>query len=137
MGVPFRILVVEDEALVGTVVRRLLTSMGYSVAVAPHAAGALEYLQQHARDVDLVLADVIMPGLTGVELAMRIREGYPGVGVLLMSGYTGEEIVRRGGAYEGLRIIQKPFAPEALGRVVRTALDTASSPEGSGNLPRN
>ncbi len=122
-----RILVVEDEALVGTVVRRLLTVMGYHVTLAANGPEALEFLDGHRGEVDLVLADVIMPGLNGVELANRILRAYPSVAVLLMSGYTGDEMARRGFACDRLQILPKPFTPDRLARVVRSALE-ASGP---------
>jgi two-component system cell cycle sensor histidine kinase/response regulator CckA len=87
--------VVEDEPVVRSLALRVLESQGYIVYQAPNGAAALEFLVTHPGDVDLVLTDIVMPRLNGRELAERLAETAPDLPVLIMSGYTDDEILPR------------------------------------------
>jgi hypothetical protein len=136
------VLVVEDEEGVRELVRRVLTRHGYEVLEARHGRDALLEAERHEK-IDLLLTDVVMPEMGGVALATALRERRPELRVLYMSGYTEEEIVRRGEAGEeegGLPLLQKPFTGEHLARVVRQVLDarraTAPAAPDSSTSPR-
>jgi two-component system, cell cycle sensor histidine kinase and response regulator CckA len=130
------VLVVEDDEGVRWMTRRILVDAGYQVAEAKDGRAALELLAG-AADVRVVLTDVVMPGMSGRELAERVVEMRPDVPVLFTSGYTDGEIVRRGLLQPGAAFIQKPFSPDAIIRVVRERLDSASLPAmpPKGSLP--
>jgi two-component system, cell cycle sensor histidine kinase and response regulator CckA len=119
------ILVAEDEAAVRSLVREALTAYGYRVITAPDGGSALLLGERHAGPIHLLLTDVVMPGVSGLELARRLGELRPGVRVLYMSGYTEDTISHHGILDAGVEFIQKPFAPEALARKVREVLDKA------------
>ena len=115
------ILLVEDEDPVRELVRRVLETAGYTVLAADRPSAA-ERLLAESSEIDLLLSDVVMPEMSGYELAIRISERRPDIRMLFMSGYahraSGEEIA------EG-RLLRKPFAPEQLTSAVRAALDAA------------
>ena len=119
------ILVVDDEATVRALVRRILEKQGYRVREAQSGADALWLSREEASAIDLLLTDVVMPGMDGRELAGRFVEAHPGARVLLMSGYTDlgdrevSEIARRH------PLIEKPFTARKLLSAVRNALRTA------------
>jgi PAS domain S-box-containing protein len=113
------VLVVEDEAQVRTIAARALSEAGYRVLVAESGEQALELLSRNGDRPALVLADVVMPGMSGSELAVEIGRLAPGVPVLFTSGYTDGEILRRGLLEPGAAFLAKPFSPEALVRAVR------------------
>lgn len=117
------ILVVEDEAVVRTLVTRALESSDYVVSSAPNGASALELLGALTEPVDLILTDLVMPNMNGRQLASKVAELYPGVPVLFMSAYTGDEIQRRGLLMNGEAFVQKPFTLERLATAVRERLD--------------
>lgn len=117
------ILVVEDEAVVRTLVTRALESSGYVVNSAPNGGSALEFLGAQTEPIDLILTDLVMPNMNGRQLAAKVAELYPGVPVLFMSAYTGEEIQRRGLLMNGEAFVQKPFTLERLATAVRERLD--------------
>jgi two-component system cell cycle sensor histidine kinase/response regulator CckA len=130
------ILVVEDEAPVRAVTRQLLERNGYTVLEAPDGPAALALVDGEAggRHIDLLLTDVIMPGMSGRELAAELNARRPNVRVLFMSGYTDDAVVRHGMLEPGLAYLEKPFRPTALLRKVRgvlreTDLDTQRKPE--------
>ena len=118
-----RILIVEDEAAVRRMTARALAGQGYAVLEAANGAEALEVLAQALDPVDLVLSDVVMPVLNGRELAEQLSAERPGLRVLFMSGYTDDDIVRRGLLRPGAPFLQKPFMPADLSRKVREMLD--------------
>ena len=119
------ILVVEDEAMVRVLAVRCLTEHGYRVVEARTSGEALAYVQENPGSVDLVLSDVVMPMMGGRELSQRLARVAPALPVLFMSGYTGEDVVRRGLLDAGAPFEQKPFSPESLARKVREMLDGA------------
>ena len=108
------ILLVEDDAAVRRGVRTTLERLGYMVLEAEHGDAALALLSQHARQIDAVLTDLMMPGMSGRELSERIVEMRPGMRVLFMSGYTDDEALRRQLVDEGQQFLQKPFTSEQL-----------------------
>jgi CheY-like chemotaxis protein len=110
------ILVVEDEAAVRRLTCRILTREGYRVLEAADGPRALVTWDEHPGRIDLVLTDVVMPGMSGTELAERL-----GVEPVFMSGYTDDVMLRHG--VEGLRLVQKPFDAQTLLGAVRSALD--------------
>ena len=117
------ILVVDDTREIREVVRRVLSFAGYQVLTAEHGDDALRVLHDHDGRVDLLLTDVVMPGLTGRELANRVHAGYPAVRVLFTSGYANDAIARHGVLAEGVQFIAKPYSLQALARKVREVLD--------------
>jgi PAS domain S-box-containing protein len=120
------ILLVEDEPAVRDLVERVLNSRGYQVLSAGHGGDALQLAQGRKGEIDLVLTDIVMPAMSGRELVDAIRSTRPGVRVLYMSGYTDDEIVRRGLHDPNMSFIQKPFTAENLALQVRKILDTAA-----------
>ncbi len=117
------ILLVEDEPAVRAVARQILTRQGYAVLEAADGQTALAMVDAGGPRVDLVLTDVVMPGMSGRSLADRLASRYPGLRVLYMSGYTDDAIVRHGMLEPGLAYLQKPFRPDALARKVREVLN--------------
>jgi DNA-binding NtrC family response regulator len=97
----------------------LLEDLGYVVRRAANANAALAILGENEFAVDLVFSDVIMPGMNGVELAGMIRERYPGLPVVLTSGYSN---VLAETAHRGFELIQKPYSVESLSRILRKAI---------------
>lgn len=120
------ILVVEDEETVRSVAGRALMEAGFTVREAGSGAQALEMLTGNGR-IALVLTDVVMPEMSGKDLAERIEKLIPGTPVLFTSGYTDGEIVRRGLLAPDAAFLQKPFTPEGLVRAVRDRLGAASA----------
>jgi two-component system cell cycle sensor histidine kinase/response regulator CckA len=116
------ILVVEDEAMVRSLASRGLRDQGYQVIEASNGSLALRMLQE-ARGVDLVISDVVMPEMGGRELGRQLARLDPGLPVLYMSGYTGEDVIQRGLLDPGSLFQRKPFSPEELARKVRDILD--------------
>jgi CheY-like chemotaxis protein len=117
------ILLVEDDPLVRGLALEILKSRGYSVLVAERPDAALEICRLHAGKINLVLTDVIMPGMNGREMADEILTMRPEVGVLFMSGYTDTAVMRNGNGGKLTSFLQKPFSPTVLGRKVREMLD--------------
>ena len=123
-----RVLVVEDEALVRDFACRFLRGEGYETVEASDGTEAIELLRRDPGMVDLVLSDVVMPRMGGREVADRLAQLRPGLPVLFMSGYTNDEIMRRGLLEPGMPFLAKPFSPETLAAKVREVLDDAGSP---------
>ena len=121
-------LVVEDEALVRDFACRFLRGEGYETVEASDGTEAIELLRGDPGMVDLVLSDVVMPRMGGREVADRLAQLRPGLPVLFMSGYTNDEIMRRGLLEPGMPFLAKPFSPETLAVKVREVLDDAGSP---------
>jgi two-component system cell cycle sensor histidine kinase/response regulator CckA len=117
------ILVVEDEEVLRILTRRLLEMVGYTVLTAGSGEEALLALARHGGPVHLVLTDVVMPGITGRELAVRLETTHPGLKVLYTSGYTDDVILRKGLLDRTNNFISKPFSMKDLTRKVRQVLD--------------
>jgi two-component system cell cycle sensor histidine kinase/response regulator CckA len=109
------VLLVEDDAPVRHMTARALQELGYEVLQADGSHQALETVKRRERRIDLLITDVVLPGMDGPELARRVTELRPKLPVLFISGYTDEDIVRRGLIEAGHPFLQKPFTPEALG----------------------
>jgi PAS domain S-box-containing protein len=120
------VLLAEDEPAVCDLVRAILTSRGYTVLSArlPHEAEGIS--ETHAGKIDLLLTDVIMPGMSGADLAKRIGMRIPGIKVLFMSGYIDDSVVRQGISENETAFLQKPFTPLSLAKKVREVLDGAA-----------
>jgi DNA-binding NtrC family response regulator len=119
------ILIVEDDRQVMGLGTAILERLGYSVLPAASAEEALTLLKQKTRPVDLLLTDVIMPGMNGKQLFDKISASYPGMRVLFMSGYTDNVIAHHGVIEPGVHFIQKPFSVQSLAAKVREVLDQA------------
>jgi two-component system cell cycle sensor histidine kinase/response regulator CckA len=118
------ILVVEDDAGVRGFVRAVLEGRGYRVLFAASPAEAIEIAEEHQGQVGLLLTDVVMPGMSGVELARRLTDLEPGLNVLFVSGYTENTIVHHGVLDPGVSFLPKPFSADALAVRVRQELDS-------------
>jgi PAS domain S-box-containing protein len=122
------ILVVEDQENVRTLIVTALEGFGYNVWSAANAQQALAFSESHKGRLDLLVSDIVMPGMDGNELAVHIRKARPGIRILLISGYTNRAIaataVPQGAAY-----LPKPFTPETLGDKVRQLLAPPVSPK--------
>ena len=117
------IMLVEDDEAVRNLSRLVLEEQGYTVLAAESGAKAIEAFGPLATAIDLVVTDVIMPQMSGAELATRLQEMHPEVKVLYVSGYTEEATIHRGVLLEGVEFLQKPFTPQGLARKVREVLD--------------
>lgn len=117
------VLVVEDEEGVRKLAVRVLAQQGYKTLEAADGAGALALCGEYKEPVDLILTDVVMPGMSGRETAERLRTIHPEAKVLYMSGYTDNVIVHHGVLQEGMKFLHKPFTAEGLARKVREVLD--------------
>ncbi len=116
------ILLVEDQEQVRAVALGILKRSGYHVIVARDANEAVRLCERHPDTVHLLVTDVVMPQMSGAELASRLAETRPEMRVLCMSGYADDSIVRHGVLESGLPFLQKPFTPESLTRKVREVL---------------
>ena len=117
-----RILLAEDDAAVRSSCERMLTRAGYYVVAAPDASSALHEMRVAPEPFDLLLSDVVMPGMSGSELARRAKEMQPGIGVLFMSGYADDDVVHDAVATSAATCIAKPFTVQTLCDAVLTAL---------------
>ena len=117
------VLLVEDAAPVRALARRSLEACGYRVLDAPDGPAALKLSAQHGDSIDLLVTDVVMPGMSGRELAERLARERPRTKVLYTSGYTDDAMVRQGVLTAGVAFLQKPFVPDSLARKVREVLD--------------
>lgn len=119
------VLVVEDAASVRMVTRQVLERYGYVVLEAPNGDTALHLAARHHGPIQLLLTDVVMPGLSGRQLAEQLVQLRPEMKVLYASGYADQAIVHHGILESGIAYIQKPFTPETLARRVRQVLDSS------------
>jgi len=109
---------------------RILASRGYRVLSAEDGMAALEHIAPGGNPVDLILTDVVLPRISGPELARVAARESPGTPVLFMSGYTDQALAAHGVLDPGVRLLAKPFTPEQLARAARQALDRAGMPAG-------
>ena len=118
---------VEDEEGVRELLRKVLMEHGHTVLEARHGKDALMVAERYERPIQLLVTDVVMPEMGGAELARRMTEQRPETKVLYVSGYTNDEIVRRGICNFGPIFVQKPFTPEDLMLRVRGVLDSTAA----------
>jgi CheY-like chemotaxis protein len=117
------ILLIEDEGTVRALATSVLQDLGYKVLASASPEDALHIGERHSRPIDLLLTDVVMPGMSGREVAEQIVRLQPTVKVLYMSGYTDYAVARHGVLEPGTAFLQKPFTPANLARKVREVLD--------------
>jgi len=122
------VLVVEDERPVRSLVRKSLESRGFRVLDADSGAAALELAGDRINDVELLVTDMVMPGMSGVQLAERIEELKEGIPILFMSGYSREFLVRQGDLTRRHTIMEKPFTPAQLLEAVAHILERTPQP---------
>lgn len=115
-------LVVDDDAAIRRVARRSLERRGYTVVEAASGLEALEVAAEHDGPIDLMLLDVMMPGMTGNQASHHLRDLRPGVPVLCISGHPEQDVVRFGMAGNGAAFLQKPFSPDQLVAAVAALL---------------
>jgi CheY-like chemotaxis protein len=118
------VLLVEDDTFVRDMSARALSVMGYRVISASDGQEALVAAARHEGRIDLLLTDVIMPGMDGGQVAQEVSRMRPGVRVLFMSGYATDAVTGRRPLPEGAAFLPKPFTPTVLGAKVREVLDT-------------
>jgi CheY-like chemotaxis protein len=121
------VLLVEDEESVRGLVRGVLEKGGYTVLEASRPADALVTCRQYEGPIHLLLTDVVLPQMSGPEVADRLQIMRPETRVLYMSGYTGDAIVHYGVLERGVPFVEKPFTPDQLARKVREVLDAPLS----------
>ncbi|MDE3155907.1 MAG: PAS domain S-box protein [Acidobacteriota bacterium] len=117
------ILLVEDDDALREMSARVLRNLGYTVIEARDGSTALLASKHHAGRIDLLLTDVIMPGLSGPDLAQQLLSERPSLRILYMSGYTDDTVLQHGVREQGLQFLEKPFTPVGLGQRVRSVLD--------------
>ncbi len=122
------VLLVEDEDAIRRLARTILEEKGYTVLEAANGREALEASGRHAGTIDLVVSDVLMPVMGGRELVQRLQAERPSVRVLLISGYTEDEVLREGIHRSDVPFLHKPFRPSELAHTVREVLDAAAPP---------
>jgi len=120
------VLLVEDEESVRQLVRETLESKGYKVLEADHGESALHIVSRHSGKIDMLITDVVMPGMSGRELSAQLCSSYPHTKVLYLSGYTEDAIAHEGVLESGTAFLQKPFTLQMLARKVREVLDERS-----------
>ena len=121
------ILVVEDDPDLRTYLTEILRNLNYEVLAVPHAQSALTILLQAERRVDLLLTDIVMPGINGRELGRRAQEMRPELPILYMTGYSRNAVVHHGRLDEGVELLQKPVSQTEVATRVRELLDKAQS----------
>jgi two-component system, cell cycle sensor histidine kinase and response regulator CckA len=117
------ILLVEDDAAIRDMLREILTDEGYTVLVAQSPEDALRIVRERTSSIDALISDVVMPMMTGPELATRIAELRPGIKVLFMSGYTARAVADRGLVPDARQFLQKPFTSDTLISRLRELLE--------------
>jgi len=118
------LLLVEDEPLILRMAKRVLSDLGYTVLIASDGHEALEVLARHAGDVQLLITDVVMPKMSGRELAARATALRPDIRVLYSSGYAADAIGDDGVLADGINFLAKPYVPSRLADAVRAVLDS-------------
>ena len=116
------ILLVEDEESVRALVRQVLKRKGYTVLEAAHVSQAIDLSREHAGHIDLLVTDVVMPEMSGRDLAAQLTVERPDMKVLYMSGYTDDAALRHGILPRGTSFLQKPFTPDSLVRAIRDVI---------------
>ena len=124
------ILLVEDESSVLGLAQRILQSCGYTVLPARNGAAALRIASDSDQRIDLVVTDVVMPGMNGREFVESLHRRSPGIPIVYMSGYTDDDIIRRGLMDSSVAFLQKPFTVKGLAQLVRSVLDERGGGKG-------
>ena len=117
------VLLVEDEPALRRLSRRVLAQFGYTVLEAPNGEEALRLAEAYHGPINLVLTDVVMPRLSGRDLAERVLASHPEAKILFMSGYTDDAVVQHGVRTQEVALLRKPFTPYALAARIREVLD--------------
>ena len=117
------IILVDDEPMVRDIAARILSAQGYRVIEASNGPEALHLQWSHGEPVDLLITDVVMPLMSGKELAHRLLESRPGLPVLYLSGYTQDVILNQGVMEENTVLLTKPFTSVSLLEKVREVLN--------------
>jgi PAS domain S-box-containing protein len=118
------LLLAEDDSIMRKLTRKMLEEHGYKVLEAIDGETALEVISRNSSHIDLILTDVVMKGMNGPELVLRLMDSHPEMKVVYMSGYTGE-LVTHQGLQSGIRLLEKPFTRSALLRIIDNALGDA------------
>jgi two-component system, cell cycle sensor histidine kinase and response regulator CckA len=124
------ILLVEDEESVRTVTREVLEADGYFVLDAADAIDGIATYEEHAGEIDLLLSDVVMPGMNGRDMARKLIDKKPDLRVIFMSGYTDTPVLREAFADCNTVYLQKPFSVETLRTRIRQVLEAHTIPAG-------
>ncbi len=122
MGGNESILLIEDEMMILNFCRKILEKYGYRVLSANTPEEALTLIEKHTGLIDLLVTDIVMPGMSGKDIAAKVSASFPDVKTLYMSGYTANVIADHGLLYAGINFLQKPFSAIALAEKVRTTL---------------
>jgi two-component system, cell cycle sensor histidine kinase and response regulator CckA len=130
------VLLVEDDPSIRDLAQRVLLKRGYSVLAAASPGEAVALVGEQGRQVDLILTDVMLPEMSGPDLARILAAQQPGLPVLYMSGYTDTTVVRGGQLVPGATFLPKPFGPETLLKKVREVLDAAAKARAAEPLPQ-
>jgi CheY-like chemotaxis protein len=117
------LLVVEDEEIVRDFVCAALEEQGYRVLAAVNGLSGLELASEYKGEIDLLITDVIMPGMNGPELARKLAEVRPDIPVLFVSGYSDNDLARHGNLPSDIQFLEKPFSPATLAAKVREVLN--------------
>jgi CheY-like chemotaxis protein len=117
------VLVVEDNEALRQMLCRVLRTSGYRVMDAANANAALRVCEQQETIIDILISDVVMPEMSGIELASELKTSHPTMRVLLMSGYSGSAMTRHGELRSDIPFLEKPFNPDTIARKVREVLD--------------
>ena len=125
------ILLAEDDEALRALGARVLKALGYKVLVARTGKEALRIVAEDSQPIDLIATDVVMPEMNGSQLVEKVIEARPGIRVLFMSGYTDDEVMRRGVIDGQTAFLQKPFTPDLLAHKIREVLDTPMIRNGS------
>jgi two-component system, cell cycle sensor histidine kinase and response regulator CckA len=121
-------LIIEDEASVRDLSAAFLKRQGYRIITAANAGEAILYAETQTAPIDLLLADVVLPGMNGREVAERIQRAHAETAVLFTSGYTEDTIVRRGVLSDTIHFVGKPYSLQTLAHKVRQVLDAHKRP---------
>jgi two-component system cell cycle sensor histidine kinase/response regulator CckA len=122
------VLLCEDETIVRRLIERILTEDGYSVIAAATPRDALKLVAEHPDAIDILVSDIVMPDISGPDLAARLQTLKPGLQTLFLSGYTAEVAHRRGNLPKGSAFLEKPFQRTALLHAIRDLLDHPNPP---------
>ncbi len=117
------ILVIEDENSVRSMISKMLKLYGYKSYIADSGNKGLQLFDLHKNEIDLILSDVVMPGMSGMEMVRILQKTAPDVPAIFMSGYTDDEIFQHGVKEDGIQFLQKPFDPDTLIRTIQKTIN--------------